>query len=99
MASGPGNQAVARQSYRRLSSLRGRSRGWTRGTGYSASSPRDATRWRMEALVTRHGPMVLGVSPSGPGEHATPRRMRFQATFLILAKRAGTIRDPDRLGP
>ena len=51
-----------------------------------------------EALVGRHGPMVL----------ATCRRMlpdphdaddAFQATFLVLARKAGSIRDPDRLGP
>ncbi len=51
-----------------------------------------------EALMTRHGPMVLG----------TCRRMlvdprdvedAFQATFLVLARRAGSIRDADRLGP
>ena len=51
-----------------------------------------------EALVTRHGPMVLG----------TCRRMlddphdvddAFQATFLVLARKAGSIQDPDRLGP
>ena len=51
-----------------------------------------------EALVSRHGPMVLG----------TCRRMladphdvddAFQATFLVLARRAGSIRDADRLGP
>src|SRR5438270_1725623 len=51
-----------------------------------------------EALVSRHGPMVLG----------TCRRMladpldvedAFQATFLVLARRAGSIQDGDRLGP
>ena len=51
-----------------------------------------------EALVSRHGPMVF----------ATCRRMlsdphdaddAFQATFLVLARKAGSIRDPDRLGP
>ena len=51
-----------------------------------------------EALVTRHGPMVLG----------TCRRMlsdpldvedAFQATFLVLARKAGSIQDADRLGP
>ncbi|WP_435008596.1 RNA polymerase sigma factor [Tundrisphaera lichenicola] len=51
-----------------------------------------------EALVARHGSMVL----------ATCRRMlvdprdvedAFQATFLVLARKAGSIRDADRLGP
>src|SRR5438309_2137235 len=51
-----------------------------------------------EALVSRHGPMVLG----------TCRRLlvdahdvedAFQATFLVLARKAGSIRDGDRLGP
>ena len=51
-----------------------------------------------EALVHQHGPMVLG----------TCRRMlvdphdvddAFQATFLVLARRAGSIRDAERLGP
>jgi RNA polymerase sigma factor (sigma-70 family) len=51
-----------------------------------------------EALVGRHGPMVLG----------TCRRMlsdpldvedAFQATFLVLARKAGSIQDADRLGP
>jgi RNA polymerase sigma factor (sigma-70 family) len=51
-----------------------------------------------EALVNQHGPMVLG----------TCRRMladphdvddAFQATFLVLARKAGSIQDADRLGP
>ena len=50
------------------------------------------------ALVARHGPMVLGVC----------RRLlvdphdvedAFQATFLILVRRAGSLRDPARLAP
>src|SRR6185437_2387537 len=50
------------------------------------------------ALVALHGPMVLGVC----------RRIlrddhdiedAFQATFLVLVRRAGSLRDPGRLGP
>jgi RNA polymerase sigma factor (sigma-70 family) len=51
-----------------------------------------------EALVVRHGPMVLGVcrrivvSPHGADD-------AFQATFLVLARKAARLRAPDRLGP
>src|SRR5262249_54296826 len=51
-----------------------------------------------EALVARHGPMVRGVcrrllsSPHDADE-------AFQATFLVLVRKASQIRDPDRLGP
>ncbi len=52
-----------------------------------------------EALIARHGPMVLGVCrrilPDDP--HAAEDA--FQAVFLILVKKAGSIRDGDRLGP
>jgi RNA polymerase sigma factor (sigma-70 family) len=51
-----------------------------------------------EAIVARHGPMVLGLcrrmlSDLSDAEDA------FQATFLILVRRAGSLRDRERLGP
>src|SRR5262245_27142454 len=49
-----------------------------------------------EALVQRHGPMVLGVCrrllPSAPDVEDA-----FQATFLVLVRKAGSIRWPERL--
>ena len=48
------------------------------------------------ALVTRHGPMVLDVCRQLVGDvhHAEDA---FQAVFLVLARRARSIRDPDLL--
>lgn len=52
-----------------------------------------------EAIVGRHGPMVLAVCRRrlGTDQHAIDDA--FQATFLVLVRRASAIRDGDRLGP
>ena len=49
------------------------------------------------ALVSRHGPMVLDICCDilGDQHHAEDA---FQAVFLVLARKAGSIRDPDLLG-
>jgi HlyD family secretion protein len=51
-----------------------------------------------EALIVRHGPMVLGVCRRTLRDLADVEDA-FQATFLILMKKAGVIRDRDQLGP
>ena len=51
-----------------------------------------------EVLVRRHGPMVLRVSEQLLDDrHAAEDA--FQAVFLVLARRAGSIRRPERLAP
>ena len=62
------------------------------------SGPGAAGEAAFEILVRRHGPMVLtvcrGVLHDG---HAADDA--FQATFLVLARRASTVRGRDHLGP
>ena len=58
----------------------------------------DRDEGAFEALVGRHGPMVLATCRrilADPGDVEDA----FQATFLVLARRAASIRDADRLGP
>ena len=49
------------------------------------------------ALVARHGPMVLGVCRKLLGDHHHAEDA-FQAVFLVLARQAKSIRNPEMLG-
>ncbi len=59
------------------------------------ASERDAAAF--DTLVARHGPMVLGVC-RGLLTDLNDAEDAFQATFLILVKKAGALRGPVALG-
>ena len=49
-------------------------------------------------VVARHGPMVLGVC-RGLLRNSHDAEDAFQATFLLLARKAGSLRRPELVGP
>jgi RNA polymerase sigma factor (sigma-70 family) len=58
----------------------------------------DGDELAFEAIVERHGSMVLGVCRRLLGD-SHDADDAFQATFLVLVRKAGQIRDCGRLGP
>jgi RNA polymerase sigma factor (sigma-70 family) len=63
-----------------------------------ATRPDATAELAFEALVERHGPMVLGVCRGVLGDPHDADDA-FQATFLVLARRAGSLWVRDSLGP
>jgi len=58
----------------------------------------ESASWPSRPLVQRHGPMVLRVCRATLGDEHEAEDA-FQATFLILARKAGSLWVGDSLGP
>ncbi len=58
----------------------------------------EAAEAAFEAIVQRHGALVLSICRA-ISRHDTDAEDSFQATFVVLARRAKTIRDRNRLAP
>ena len=68
-----------------------------RSRSSSAAEDKLAAEVAFEVLVARHGPMVLGVCRRVLADPAEVDDA-FQATFLVLVRRAGSVRVGDSLG-